>query len=256
MKFKSYLIESSIMNREYSNNRTKSISDEEATKLINNNCKKNIKRLFEGNIKLFRGIETGPKRCGLVDSNSGSPRKSANTFNYMTLLMDNLPSWNGWPKRSKSIICSTDLESTDGYGSYIYYVIPYDNAKIGVCSDYDLWQSFKYGLNHSVRSFNNQLYDLLNNNGLDDQDDDYKTLIKTLEELVDINSNGHSSIIMEFFGDDSSNVLNHINQLFDPKKNGFKMGIEHLQHDKEVWIQGKSILINEQTNDFIKNIIV
>jgi len=41
---------------------------------------------------LFRGVRMYSKEYMMVDSNQGRERISANTFNYMTLLMDNLPS--------------------------------------------------------------------------------------------------------------------------------------------------------------------
>jgi len=75
-------------------------------------------------------------------------RKSANTYNYYTLWMDNDPAWASFPKRSRSLICSTSLNiasSYKGQGGKPMVVIPVENCTIGVCSAADLWESFRFG---------------------------------------------------------------------------------------------------------------
>lgn len=86
---------------------------------------------------IYRGVGSSYDQYRVVDSNKGKPRQSANTLNYMTWLMDNLPSWKAYPKRSRGIICSTSLSYAGGYGQ-IYQIIPYDNAQIAVCPTIDV----------------------------------------------------------------------------------------------------------------------
>lgn len=57
-------------------------------------------------------------------------------------IIDNLESWSDYPKRTKSIICSTDRGVSKCYGE-VYVVIPTDNAHFGVCPYYDFQQCFK-----------------------------------------------------------------------------------------------------------------
>jgi hypothetical protein len=45
--------------------------------------------------------------------------------------------------------------------------------------------------------------------------------------------------------------MKYLNSLLDPKKNGFKMGIENLEKDKEVWIQGEVILVSHNGYEMI-----
>ena len=77
------------------------------------------------------------------------------TENYITLLIDYiLPSWKNYPKRSKSLVCSSSKSISWGYGNKAYVVFPYNNAKIGVCSEVDLWESF---IDLNVLEFNDDL---------------------------------------------------------------------------------------------------
>jgi len=70
-------------------------------------------------------------------------RKSRNTANFYTLMMENLSQWRKFPKRSNSLICTTDYYKARMYGT-AYRVIPIDlNAKFGVCPEEDIWESFE-----------------------------------------------------------------------------------------------------------------
>jgi hypothetical protein len=69
------------------------------------------------------------------------PRISANTQNYVTLWVDNSKEWTHFPKRGRSLICSTDAHTASGYGE-VAVVMPLENTKIGVCSKPDFWDSF------------------------------------------------------------------------------------------------------------------
>ena len=70
-------------------------------------------------------------------------RRSRNTANYYTLINDNSPAWKEYPKRSKSIVCTTDYNTAYFYG-YSYVVFPYDYTKIGKCIRADYWWSFPF----------------------------------------------------------------------------------------------------------------
>jgi hypothetical protein len=73
--------------------RTRTISADTAFFNITNNCSKNYKKMFNSisSIKIYRGVYY-EEDFGYVDSNKGQERVSANTDNYYTLLIDNLPS--------------------------------------------------------------------------------------------------------------------------------------------------------------------
>src|SRR5882762_7031765 len=95
---------------------------------------------------IYRGLNGHEENILYVDPTNYT-RRSANTDNYYTLLMDNLPSWSKFPKRSKSLICTTDSDNADTYGQVkgsVYVVLPLGNPIIACCDGEDLWDSFHY----------------------------------------------------------------------------------------------------------------
>jgi len=141
--------------------RGKVLSLDDTKKLLQTKCKKAVEAHKKGNV-IYRGIPYGEDY--IYVSPSKFTRKSANTENYYTLINDNSPAWAKYPKRSKSIICTTDYEDAKRYG-IPYTVFPLDGAKIGLCSDSDYWFSFPFLKKvqiHSMAIFNEQLYDLFN----------------------------------------------------------------------------------------------
>ena len=128
MKFSKYLL--------LCENKAQPISEEEAERIANEKC--NI--ILQSNIHIYRGINSKePYMFG--DAKFDIPRKSAYTSNFSTLIIDNSPNWNEYPKRSKSYICSGSNVYAGGYGT-LYKVYPFDGANIGICPDVDIWYSF------------------------------------------------------------------------------------------------------------------
>ena len=78
------------------------------------------------------------------------------TYNLYTRLFSGiLPSWNNFPRRNRSFICSSSINKALQYsGSYdnIYAVFPKNNSKIGVCPESDIWISFK-NINETLDQF-------------------------------------------------------------------------------------------------------
>jgi len=144
--------------------RGKVLSLDDTKKLLQTKCKKAVEEYKKGNI-IYRGINNYNNYLYIQPSKS--TRVSLNTENYYTLINDNSPSWEKYPKRSKSVICTTDLYRADNYGD-IYIVFPFDNAKIGVCSNVDYWWSFpflkKVTSISSMDDFNYQLRFIFNLN--------------------------------------------------------------------------------------------
>jgi len=254
MKFKSYLIESGIMDREYDKSRTQSIDKDQAIELINKNCKANFTKLSSRKRGIYRGIYPFKSAFGYVNTNKGTPRKSANTLNYITLLMDNLPSWKDYPERSRSIICSTEYDTSDAYGN-VYRVIPYNNANIGICPQYDIWDSFMYI--KPLNRFNHMFNMLLNEYNLNADDDDWNTFKRSLIELdkeydsdyvMNKSDNKYTyqrdeAILNMIFNE--KDIIKNFDNILNPKVKDFEMGINNLNDNVEVWIQGECILINE-----------
>jgi len=230
--------------------RTKSITEDKAISIIKNNCLKNFEILTFSPNKIYRGVLSFNDDYGIIDSNKGKPRKSAVSLNYMTLLMDNLPSWKKFPLRSKSVICTTDLRQSNGYGNS-YIIIPFDNAKVRICPENDIWNSFSFltDLSIDVYAFtNNVLTMALSKYGLDKNDNNYNILKKNLIELQKKykNDNRKREELDIFL--DNNDVIKKLDDLMNPLTNGFMNGIDKLKNIKlnsEIFIQGECVLIND-----------
>ena len=103
--------------------RTQSISSDEAIRILDKHCKESVNALMEGYYYIERIIEFFYKDYGFIDPSKHPERKSANTSNYYTILVNHLlPSWKKYPKRS--IICSS-FRSLEDIGLYNYVVFQY-----------------------------------------------------------------------------------------------------------------------------------
>lgn len=223
---------------------------------IKNECSE----ILSKSATIYRGIETKGSDVLFFDGKSKTPRKSANTYNFTTLLMDNLPSWSKFPKRSESLICSTTSFQASGYG-FTYRVLPVNGAKIGVCDRFDMWMSFqeltKYGLR--VNHFNEQLYDLYEfvmDDVLDDTNfNKFRNQINNLSEklpTIDLDSLPYSveELKMVFLPKNIGNDLFTVmTEIFNPKTNDFKLRKTsnfNVDGNQEVWTNGPAYLIENK----------
>ena len=172
---------------------------------------------------LYRGFNINyPTDYGFKVDPSQRERKSRSGYNYHTLLMDNLPEWSRFPKRSKSLICSTDQATAAGFAHSNFIVFPYDGAKFGICPKRDLQYSFKKF--SSLADFEIRLQSAYANFNIET----YQELIKVLED---------------------SNNLEVIRDLLKPIANDFKIGYYHqlpFGRDQEVWAESKCVLVENQ----------
>lgn len=134
MKFKNFLIEEKITD-ENLKQIIQHVDDSYLNHVLNINGIDDAEECF-----IYRG---GQNHGEISIRNHPLNRISANTTNECTILLDNfLPSWKNYPKRSESFICSTSSDTAENYGD-VYFVIPMENKKIGVCPDLDIWYSFE-----------------------------------------------------------------------------------------------------------------
>lgn len=116
------------------------LTDAHVYHTLKTNCAKNIEAFLKSDTMIWRGYENNDDMTMQV-FHGGRMRHSLNAKNYYTLLMDNLPSWKGYPKRSESLICTTHQGSAHDFGTP-RMMIPFDTTIVGVCSQNDLWASF------------------------------------------------------------------------------------------------------------------
>jgi hypothetical protein len=151
-------------------------------------------------------------------------RKSANTKNYFTLLFDNSPYLGEFPKRSESIICTSDYEQAESYAVHKpHRVIPFDGAKIAICPKSDIWISFpdvgwidnfndiiskNY---HRMLDKNNIVHNELNDN-------DFNIFIEQLKKICEFNGNEPFSRFKPF-----PKSVDEFFKLLSPYTNNFEL---------------------------------
>lgn len=163
------------------------LSEDDAITVIQKNCKeflKNPKYITRGIRKDFEG-KNWINSDYFYSNPSTLNRKSADCYNYYTLVIDNDPSWKEFPKRHKSFICT--LGQTHMKDN-VYYVIPEDGSKWGVCNEYDIYLGFnkQYVANsftHDLSKFYTYIMNINNDKINILSDDDYLTFIDDLNKL-------------------------------------------------------------------------
>ena len=244
MKLKAYLL---------NEGRSVKIKGPEAFDLIKTKCSKMYKTVKNEFTWIYRGLDIIQGDFYMVDPTKGHERESRNTTNHYTLLMDNLKAWSKYPKRGKSIICSTDVSKAKGYGysGNTFRVFPYDNAKIGLAPERDIWDSFGYISRYfdTADGFNFHL------NQEDVMDTSWAVLKKGIERLqIKVNrdrkgfydNNNLINRYVEDYMDRGISIMDFITEILDPSINGFKIvkpGTP-MPIKREVWVgNAPSVLI-------------
>jgi hypothetical protein len=262
MRFKSFLLESW---------RSKVLKPNEAFHILRTKCSEamslNEPMVCRGMDKLSQDQEEEEFQ---LSTPSKFERTSANTSNEYTLLLDNLPSWKEYPKRSRSLICSNAKGSRYAYGfGYVGIVIPFNGAKFGVCEQNDFWKSVDLLRNYSFdgpQALNLELQRVFERAGIKipNKNTDYNKLMDALEFGTEwlrnnIDKQPGSDDSKEFYyrhwlvkcfrtvinGDET--LFEFVERVLDPVKNGFNLtdytGLQKYQNTtREVWTDSDCII--------------
>lgn len=213
---------------------------EAAWKLIEKHCKDALKDL---DTPIVRGMKAFPSGCGKIDGSAGE-RKSANTTNYYTTILDHVLGPD-FPRRSKSIICANweNRRTAEGYGD-VHAIFPYDGVKIGVCPEDDMWHTiieFGPGQRKQIYKLNDEFrFQQL-------PEDSFAGIVKGLEKLVDYfhsRNNQHS-----WYGFKPGQVEEQLTKAYKAPFKATTTKNSAVYNDgkwHEVWIGGPCIAINMQ----------
>ena len=167
-----------------------------------------------------------------VDYSKGE-RSSRNTGNGYTLIIDNSPHFAGWPKRSKSIICSNSVDYVEHYNydtDFIDVVIPKNGTKIAVCPKKDIWftplpgnklfddfsQYFGYGDIGDL----SDLAGVLNSDfDIDSNVTDFKKFEKLIANVIASEKKDKDNVVPKSF----DNIVETLLKIVTPKKLGFEL---------------------------------
>lgn len=220
-------------------------------------------KLQEGRA-IYRGVNTSEPH--LLISPKKSRRVSKNTSNLYTGLVDGLPSWKDWPKRSQGIICSSSKDTAGQYG-HEFLVFPKNGSKIGICLNGDFWESFPVVEDRMeielMNIFNGVFSEIFFKMDISGKlrsmayDLNHETYKDFMEELNLISSNTENFMggiydVNKTIAFDIERNLNgdweeYFDKLMNPKQNGFKLKtIEEYdltgENDQEVWTDGISLM--------------
>jgi hypothetical protein len=230
---------------------------EEAMTIIATHCK-DAHWMMEENRPLYRGqknLSDTIRAAGYVAvDTAATERRSENTSNYYTMILDNNPAMKGFPKRARSFIGSTDkmtassfARSWDDEGGKTYAMIPYDGVKIGVCPRGDMW-------NNTV-----ELLDV--HRDIADMNDSFefcglKPTLESFKEFDEALRDGDENALKRFkkifhnaFTEGKTDdFLNNVWYAYRPSVLGLTActtkTLPHELRNKEVWVGGKVLLVD------------
>jgi hypothetical protein len=233
---------------------------EEALKIFETQCKDAHWMLTEDR-PLWRGAKNlSPliARAGYVTvDTSATERTSQNTSNFYTMILDNNPAMEGFPKRGRSFIGSTSRDTAEGfarswdepYTTKTFVMIPFDGTKIGVCSSSDMWNNSvnMFYRTRDVADMNDEFEEL----GLEPTLESFK---KFDEDLRDGDDDALGRFSRVFFNaakkGEVDDFLNTVWEAYTPKRlmlsNHTTKDLPHDLKRNEVWVGGKVLLIDEK----------
>lgn len=197
-------------------------------------------------------------------------RKSQGLSNVYTRLMDDiLPSWSGYPKRSRSNICTMDRNYAHEFGGDVsFLVFPKNNVKIGVSNAKDIWFSFpvmrKQENIPDMKAFNVLLIQIITHIlGKSETEissiflESTESILKMFEAVENKIRNSQQPLIQTtgVFVNDlfrevnlGYSIVEFLNDLMSPKRNNIRLAtVSTLPYtDNEVWFEGECLYIDSQ----------
>lgn len=204
-----------------------------------------------GSSPIVRGSHNtfGVEMPARVQGDKGK-RKSRNTTNYYTVILDKVLGDLGFPLRSKSIICGTysNKSYAGNYGD-LYAVLPYDGVRIGVCPGKDIFDTWITigGDDSSIDRWNDVFDDA------DISAKSFTSIVNGIEKQLKSIAAGKDELdswvkqyLIQF---KPGTVEQQISTAYSPKKAGFKLATtkdkklltETAPH--ELWIGGPCIML-------------
>jgi len=236
---------------------------------------------LKNKIQIYRGVNSTNDQ--IIINPKNHVRVSANTLNIYTKLIDSFESWEDYPKRSESLICSLNIDVATSYGN-LYVVLPKNDAKIGICPTDDIWSSFN-NIGDMV-IFNETIYTFIlkpiekafrfkfktdfDDHGLIDilksikfirhyDNDRFKMRVKN--KILNLNYYDLSYLRKFINNDNYDNLYDYLEYIFKPELNDFtlvklKDFNSLISDDRECWTDSESIMINADLFNKIKDKLI
>ncbi len=130
---------------------TTSLSKEDVIEILTTKCKKFLSwgKDYTEECLIYRKDENRGDFLLVNPKLSSEERIAPYAFkNYHNLLISNLESWKGWPRRNKSLICASSYRALSHAAGFVkgpsvnYVIIPFDNTMIATGDRSDFWNCF------------------------------------------------------------------------------------------------------------------
>lgn len=256
----------------------KTLTKEEVIDLLKKNCQK-----FLSNFEKYKDSLIYRKDSKVVgDFALVNPKLSTSDriapyspTNFHNLLISNLDSWKGWPRRNKSLIFASERRAVSHGGNWVYVVIPFDRTKVATGDRSDFWDCFGklpnrvdfcgHGIAYYITSL---VRDLKIEPEVDTNWEKLKSALETAkmdERMIQ----KYFKVSGRIMWNSNRNLLENLNKLLDPKSNNFKLGDvistmhlyarldpddeDYSRRDLESWCEDEVILIKVDVLDTILN---
>lgn len=212
------------------------------TSITRDNVLDILKTNGENNI-LYRGMKDGGDYF-IIDGSSGS-RKSANTENYYTLIIDEILKNTDFPLRTKSIICTKSKGKASKYGT-TFVIIPLKGTKVASVNKKDIWDvhfnmqetkenlldfnRYYLTLGISDDSFKKFIRDLTHTLYIDDHDNYDSYCHRLITKLKEVFPNAH-------------NVEKDVIKLYKSITDQFTLRAGDIEEFPECWVGDKCLAI-------------
>jgi hypothetical protein len=238
---------------------SKSLTEQQVIELLKSPKYSQAVENFSKSIAIFRGVLTDEKYFTI--NPKSFIRKSANTYNYATLFVDNNSMWKPFPKRSQSLICTQNISQADDYG-LSFVVFPENNSNIGICPPEaeDFWFSFKHTMSIDLDHFNIKIHKIAKTLDIYDTTS-YAELIQLCSEIDKNQNTIQIKVMLEDLQENTKpkykgDFLKYISEILTPttfkhtKINSLTRGLD------EVWTDGECILVeHKQVANIMKQIL-
>lgn len=130
---------------------SKTLTKQEVIELLKKNCQKFLTNFDKYEDSLIYRKDEDRGDFALVNPKLSTTDRIApfSPTNFHNLLISNLDSWKGWPRRNKSLVFASERRAVGHGGSWgysylipVYVVIPFDTTKVATGDRSDFWECF------------------------------------------------------------------------------------------------------------------
>lgn len=223
------------------------------------------------NICFYKGISSNSGISDFLLTDYSKIRKSKTSKihgNYYNTFLNNLDSWQTFPKRENSIIFTNEEETAQAFASDKNYkfgktfvVIPSNKSRIVISPAKDIWESFSQGLgklslrgkNNDLTIFNNCLHNIFEAYEVDGSRFNLTEIQTNLKIILNIGTKKEldfaTTLLYNSLLKQRDNLPSYFDECFSPEQNGFEIVNYDLKwklesRNKEIWTDSLAILIN------------